>query len=74
MVCFFHLLRRIIRDCNDKQLLKEEKNPVLLQNFSSHSLRHTFTTRLVEAGVEKQTENARFSSGFVEKISLRIYG
>lgn len=44
-------LRRIIRDCNDKQLLKEKKNPVLLPNFSCHSLRHTFTTRLVEAGV-----------------------
>ena len=44
-------LRRIIRDCNDKQLLKDDKNPVLLPNFSCHSLRHTFTTRLVEAGV-----------------------
>ena len=46
-----NVLRRIIRDCNDKQLLKEKKNPVLLPNFSCHSLRHTFTTRLVEAGV-----------------------
>ncbi len=44
-------LRRIIRDCNDMQLLKKEKNPVLLPRFSCHSLRHTFTTRLVEAGV-----------------------
>ena len=44
-------LRRIIRDCNDKQLLKGKKNPVLLPNFPCHSLRHTFTTRLVEAGV-----------------------
>lgn len=44
-------LRRIIRDCNDKQLLKEKKNPVLLPNFSCHTLRHTFTTRLVEAEV-----------------------
>ena len=26
-------LRRIIRDCNDKQLLKEKNNPVLLPNF-----------------------------------------
>ena len=50
-----NVLRRIIRDCNDKQLLKEKKNLVLLPNFSCHSLRHTFTTRLVEAGVEKQT-------------------
>lgn len=44
-------IRRIIRDCNDKQLLKGRKNSVLLPNFSCHSLRHTFTTRLVEAGV-----------------------
>lgn len=44
-------LRRIIRDCNDMQIEKEKKNPVLLPNFSCHSLRHTFTTRLVEAGV-----------------------
>lgn len=44
-------LRRIIRDCNDLQLAGEEKKPVLLPRFSCHSLRHTFTTRLVEAGV-----------------------
>ena len=44
-------LCRIIRDCNDMQLAKAKKNPVLLPNFSCHSLRHTFTTRLVEAGV-----------------------
>ena len=44
-------LRRIIRDCNDSQLMKGRKNLVLLPNFSCHSLRHTFTTRLVEAGV-----------------------
>lgn len=44
-------LRRIIRDCNDSQFAKNEKDPVLLPRFSCHSLRHTFTTRLVEAGV-----------------------
>lgn len=44
-------LRRIIRDCNDLQLSGKRKNPVLLPRFSCHSLRHTFTTRLVEAGV-----------------------
>ena len=43
-------LRRIIRDCNDEQLEKS-KNPVLLPKFSCHSLRHTFTTRLFENGV-----------------------
>ncbi len=44
-------LRRIIRDCNDMQLEGRGVNPVLLPRFSCHSLRHTFTIRLVEAGV-----------------------
>lgn len=44
-------IRRIIRDCNDEVLDKGEKNPVLLPPFSCHSLRHTFTTRLCESGV-----------------------
>lgn len=44
-------IRSIIRDCNDKQLLKSENPEVLLQHFSCHSLRHTFTTRMCEAGV-----------------------
>ena len=44
-------IRRIIRDCNDMQSEKGGKNPILLPNFSCHSMRHTFTTRLVEAGV-----------------------
>ncbi len=46
-------LQRIIRDCNyavlDKHKGKGE--PVLLPPFSNHSLRHTFTTRMCEAGV-----------------------
>lgn len=44
-------IRRIIRDCNDEQFLKDEKPKVLLPHFSCHSLRHTFTTRMCEAGV-----------------------
>lgn len=44
-------IRRIIRDCNDAQFHKKTGNLVLLPRFSCHSLRHTFTTRLVEAGV-----------------------
>ena len=37
-------LKRIIRDCNCKEV-------TTLPNFSNHSLRHTFTTRMCEAGV-----------------------
>lgn len=44
-------LRRIIRDCNEAVLEKNPSAKVLLPRFSCHSLRHTFTTRLVEAGV-----------------------
>ena len=44
-------LRRIIRECNEEQLEKGIKTPGLLPNFSCRSLRHTFMTRLVEAGV-----------------------
>ena len=45
-------IRRIIRDCNDEVLMKtKEKDLVLLPPFSCHSLRHTFTTRLCEEGV-----------------------
>lgn len=44
-------LRRIIRDCNYEVLDKGMKAPVLLPKFSNHSLRHTFTTRMCEAGV-----------------------
>ncbi len=44
-------LRRIIRDCNDAELGKNPKTKVLLPRFSCHSLRHTFTTRMVESGI-----------------------
>ena len=46
-------IRRIIRDCNDEVLTRYrgKDDPVLLPPFSCHSLRHTFTTRLCEAGV-----------------------
>lgn len=44
-------IRRIIRDCNDEQFSKSDEPEVLLPHFSCHSLRHTFTTRMCEAGV-----------------------
>ncbi|KAB1434315.1 tyrosine-type recombinase/integrase [Candidatus Galacturonibacter soehngenii] len=44
-------LRRIIRDCNYEVLDKGEKEAITLPRFSNHSLRHTFTTRMCEAGV-----------------------
>ena len=44
-------IRRIIRDCNDEVLAKDPDSTVLLPRFSCHTLRHTFTTRMCEAGV-----------------------
>lgn len=44
-------MKRIIRDCNTEEFEKSETPPVLLPNFSCHNLRHTFTTRMVEAGI-----------------------
>lgn len=44
-------LRRIIRDCNYEIIDKGKENAIILPKFSNHSLRHTFTTRMCEAGV-----------------------
>ena len=46
-------LRRIIRDCNQEILDKVKHNDhvILLPRFSCHTLRHTFTTRLCESGI-----------------------
>jgi len=44
-------LRRIIRDCNYEVLDSGKKDAITLPRFSNHILRHTFTTRMCEAGV-----------------------
>lgn len=46
-------IKRIMRDCNDEVISKEglDSDPVLLPDFSCHILRHTFATRLCEAGI-----------------------
>ena len=45
-------LSRIVRDCNFEILDKpHKKDTVILPKFSNYSLRHTFTTRMCEAGV-----------------------
>lgn len=44
-------LKRIIRDCNYEVLDSGKKDIVILPKFTNHSLRHTFTTRMCEAGV-----------------------
>ena len=44
-------MRRIIRDCNDEAFQQSSKEIVLLPPFSCHILRHTFTTRMCEKGL-----------------------
>jgi len=46
-------IRRITRDCNQEIIDKAKENEplVLLPHFSCHTLRHTFTTRLCESGI-----------------------
>lgn len=46
-------LRRIIRDCNQEIIdkAKGDEPLILLPPFSCHTLRHTFTTRLCESGI-----------------------
>lgn len=45
-------IKRIMRDCNGEILdnAVPGKEPTLLPDFSCHSLRHTFATRLCESG------------------------
>ena len=45
------ILKRVIRDCNKRIEGSGEEAPTLLPDFSCHTLRHTFTTRMCEAGV-----------------------
>lgn len=67
-------LQRIIRDCNFEVLDKEDinTNPVILPNFSNHWLRHTFATRMCEAGVHLKAIQAILGHSDVE-TTLNIY-
>lgn len=67
-------LKRIIRDCNFAELDKNPSinNDCLLPNFSCHVLRHTFTTRLVESGMNvKVIQNVLGHSDI--QTTLNIY-
>lgn len=65
-------LRRIVRDCNDEVLLKGRKNPTLLPYFSCHILRHTFATRMCEAGVNVKVIQDTLGHSDV-RTTLNIY-
>lgn len=65
-------IRRITRDCNEKQLDRSSNPKVLLPKFSCHSLRHTFATRLVELGVNIKVAQDVLGHKDV-KTTLNIY-
>lgn len=64
----------IIRDCNYEILdhCKEGEEAVLLPQFSCHILRHTFTTRLNEAGVNLKVMQDVLGHSDVE-ITMNVY-
>ena len=47
-VCFGPMNQGLSREEAEVEAKKEHREPVLLPNFSAHSLRHTFCTRLCE--------------------------
>lgn len=65
-------LRRIIRDCNHEVLLEGKKDAVFLPHFSCHILRHTFTTRMCEAGVNMKVIQETLGHADVS-TTLNIY-
>lgn len=65
-------LRRIIRDCNYEVLDKGDMDATTLPRFSNHTLRHSFTTRLCEAGVHIKVIQALLGHADVE-TSMQIY-
>ena len=67
-------LRRIIRDCNYFVLenTQEGKEVCLLPKFSNHSLRHTFTTCMCEAGVNVKVMQEILGHSDIE-VTMNIY-
>lgn len=67
-------LRRIIRDCNF-EVMKDVKDldaAVVLPQFSTHWLRHTFATRLIESGVNVKAAQKLLGHADVS-TTLNIY-
>lgn len=67
-------IRRIIKKCNERQIDKHPNKDdlVLLPPFSNHVLRHTFATRMNEAGVNIKAMQGILGHNDVE-TTLDIY-
>ena len=64
-------IKRVIRDYNT-EIMAEDKEDSLLPNFSCHTLRHTFATRLCEAGVNVKVMQDVLGHSDV-RVTLNIY-
>ena len=67
-------LKYIIRECNEQILgnISNTEKLVLLPKFSCHTLRHTFATRLIEAGVNIKVIQETLGHTDI-KTTLNIY-
>ena len=68
-------IRRIIRNYNAEEVLnakKEEREPVILPDFTCHHLRHTFATRLCETETNLKVIQAVMGHASIE-TTMDIY-
>lgn len=67
-------IKRIIRDANFDALEKDPSinNDDLLPNFSCHTLRHTFTTRLIESDMNVKVIQEALGHSDIQ-TTLNIY-
>lgn len=68
----YAVLNGVIKKCNKEVLEKDADAQTLLPEFSSHILRHTFTTRMCEAGVNVKVIQKILGHSNV-KTTLQIY-
>lgn len=65
----------IIQEINDEEITlaeKEKREPILMEHFSPHSLRHTFATRAFENGVPAKSVQAILGHSSVA-MTLDLY-
>lgn len=66
-------LRRIVRNCNEEIIVTSKaKDPLLLPKIHCHMLRHTFGTRLNDAGVNIKAMQALLGHSDLE-TTMQIY-
>ena len=66
-------LERIVRDCNQEIMLTSNTDdPLLLPRIHCHMLRHTYGTRLNDAGVNVKAMQAMMGHKDID-TTMRIY-